>query len=71
MTLFSGKKSFFVSTQVSRSLRQGDSPQKTFRFSYSKEYIKLVREAGRSILLPFNVGEKKAKSSTLDSFFGA
>lgn len=37
----------------------------------SKKYIKLVEEAGKSILLPFTVEEKKVPSQTLESFFSA
>ena len=37
----------------------------------SKKYIRLIDEAGKSILLPFRVEEKKiSKAATLESFFG-
>ena len=35
----------------------------------SKKYIKLVEEAGKSILLPFKLEEKKQESASLESFF--
>ncbi len=37
----------------------------------SKKYIKLIREAGKSILLPFKVEEKIVQKATLESFFGS
>ena len=37
----------------------------------SKKYIKLIKEAGKSILLPFKVEAKTVQKATLESFFGS